>query len=539
MPHQPTDQSPDPVPSPRGLAATYRLIVVAVLGFASGLPLALSGQALQAWLSMEGLDIATIGFLSLVGLPYTFKFLWAPLMDRFELLPWLGRRRGWMVLTQLLLAGALLVLAATPPKGALQLFALLAVVVAFFSASQDVVIDAYRTDLLPPEERGLGSSVNVLGYRLAMIISGGVALIWTDSVAGSGLSWPQVYRIMAAVMVGAALFSAVALPRLPLSTAPSSVARHDLLGFAAVLAAAVTGYLFTRHLANPLAASLLGPWLRGSGLSANLQGRWVDLLALLMGIAFTLPLATWAARRARFETLLGGIRGYFSQPGATAFLFFIVLYKLTDAFAMALLTPFLLQAMHFSPAEVGVVNKVIGLWVTLGGALLGGLLMLRLRLWRALMLFGILQALGNLAFWWLATQGKGSLPSLMIPAFDFGLVQLKQPTLVDGGLLLAVVSENLTSGMGTAAFVAFLMSLTQQRFTATQFALLSAFASVGRVWVGPLAGVLAQSIGWPSFFVVSALLALPSLLLLWVMREAVRRLEGPTTEPAAMPTHAA
>jgi PAT family beta-lactamase induction signal transducer AmpG len=517
-------------PTPRGLAGLYRLLVVAVLGFASGLPIALCGPTLQAWLSMEGLDIATIGFLSLVGLPYTFKFLWAPLMDRFELLPALGRRRGWLVATQLATAGALLALAATPPQGALAGFALLAVLLAFISASQDVVIDAYRTDLLPPAERGLGSSINVLGYRLAMILSGGVVLIWTDTVAGSAMPWPQVYRIMAAVMAGAAVFSALALPRLSLAARPTSVARNDVIGFVAVMAAAIAGYLFTRHLANPVAASLLGPWLQGSGLSATLQTRWIDLLALLFGIAFTLPLATWAARRARFETLLGGVRGYFSQTGATAFLVFIVLYKLTDAFAMALLTPFLLQAMHFSPAEVGVVNKLIGLWVTIGGALLGGLLMLKLRLWRSLLLFGILQGLGNLAFWWLATQGKGSLPSLVIPAFDFYVVQLKQPTQVDGGLLLAVVSENLTSGMGTAAFVAFLMSLTQQRFTATQFALLSAFASVGRVWVGPLAGVLAGSIGWPAFFLVAAAMAIPPVVLLWVMRDAVRRLE--TDQPA-------
>ena len=138
------------------LAAAHRLAVVIVLGFASGLPLALTGQAMQAWLSMEGLDVATIGFLSLVGLPYTFKFLWAPLMDRFEL-PGFGRRRGWLVLTQLVLAGALLALSATSPTGATRAFALLAVAVAFVAASQDVVIDAYRTDLLPAHERGLGS----------------------------------------------------------------------------------------------------------------------------------------------------------------------------------------------------------------------------------------------------------------------------------------------------------------------------------------------------------------------------------------------
>ncbi|HSW03440.1 AmpG family muropeptide MFS transporter [Aquabacterium sp.] len=513
------------MPDSRRLAALYRLFVVGVLGFASGLPLALTGQALQAWLSIEGLDVATIGFLSLVGLPYTFKFLWAPLMDRFELWPALGRRRGWLVLTQLLLAGALLALAATPPKAALQMFALLALVLAFVSASQDVVIDAYGTDLLPQAERGLGSSLKVLGYRLAMILSGGVAMIWTDAVTGSGWTWAEVYRLMAALMAGTAVFSLIALPRLPLSAVPRSVARNDLLGFVAVLAAAVTGYLFTLHLAAPIAGWLLRPWLAGSTLAPALQARWIDLLALLMGIGFTLPLASWAARRAKFETLLGGLRSYFSQPGAAAFLLLIVLYKLGDAFAGALMTPFLLKAMAFSSAEVGVVNKVIGLWLTIGGALLGGALMFKLGLWRALMLFGILQAASNLGFWWLAAMGKGSLPGLVIPAFDWGIVQLTQASPVDGGLLMVVAFENLSGGMGTAAFVAFLMGLCNQRFTATHYALLSAFASVGRVWVGPLAGVLAESIGWPTFFIVSTVLALPALWMLWWLRAPVRRLE--------------
>jgi PAT family beta-lactamase induction signal transducer AmpG len=203
------------------LRALHRLFVVTLLGFASGLPLALTGQALQAWLSLEGLDVATIGFLSLVGLPYTFKFLWAPLMDRFDP-PGLGRRRGWLVLTQLALAGALLALAATSPSQSLQTFALLAVAVAFLSASQDVAIDAYRTDLLPAAERGLGSSLNVMGYRLAMILSGGVALIWTDPQQGGGWSWPQVYRLMAGLMVATAVASATLLPRLPRPEVPAA-----------------------------------------------------------------------------------------------------------------------------------------------------------------------------------------------------------------------------------------------------------------------------------------------------------------------------
>jgi MFS transporter, PAT family, beta-lactamase induction signal transducer AmpG len=518
-------------PSRFHLAALHRLLVVAVLGFASGLPLALTGQAMQAWLSVEGVDVATIGFLSLVGLPYTFKFLWAPLMDRFEL-PWLGRRRGWLVLTQLLLAAALWWMAATSPTGATRGFALLALLVAFISASQDVVIDAYRTDLLPASERGLGSSLSVLGYRLAMILSGGVALIWVDPTQGGGWSWPAVYRFMAGVMMVAAAVSAFALPRLKFAAVPSSVARRDVLGFAAVLIAVAFGVFVSDRLGPPIARALLAPWLGGSTPSP-LQARWIDLFALVLGIAFTLPLAAWAARAAKFETLLGGLRSYFAQSGAAAFLAFIVLYKLGDAFAGSLMTPFLLQAMSFSQAEVGVVNKVIGLWLTIGGALIGGALMLRLGLWRALMLFGVLQMLSNLGFWWLAVNGRGLLPGLTIPAFDWGFVKLVHETPVDGGLLLVIACENLSGGMGTAAFVAFLMSLCNQRFTATQFALLSAFASVGRVWVGPLAGVLAESIGWPVFFIVSTVVALPALAMLWWLRAAVRALEYDPTVPLA------
>ena len=260
-------------------------------------------------------------------------------------------------------------------------------------------------------------------------------------------------------------------------------------------------------------------------MSAALQGKWNDLLALLLGVAFTLPLAAWAARRAQFETLIGGLRSYFSQTGAGAFLAFIVLYKLGDAFAGSLMTPFLLKTLQFSTAEVGVVNKLIGLWLTIGGALLGGALMLKLGLWRSLMLFGVLQMASNLGFWWLAVSGKGLMPGLVIPAFDWGFVKLAHATPVDGGLLMVIAFENLSGGMGTAAFVAFLMGLCNQRFTATQYALLSAFASVGRVWVGPLAGVMAETIGWPTFFIVSTVLAAPALVMLWWLRTPVRALE--------------
>ncbi len=516
------------MPTLPSLAALHRLAAVTLLGFASGLPLALTGQAMQAWLTVDGIDLATIGFLSLVGLPYTFKFLWAPLMDRFEL-PLLGRRRGWLVLTQLALAGVLLALAAHEPKAGIRVFALLAVMVAFLSASQDVVVDAYRTDLLPAVERGMGASLGVMGYRLAMILSGGIALIWTDPAQGGGWDWPAVYRFMALVMAGAAVLSALILPRLPAVATPKTQAGHDLRGFAAVLAAVALGVWLTDQFGGAIAQASVGRLMEGSSLPAALQKRWVDLAALLMGIAVTLPLAAWAARRARFDTLLGGLNSYFSQKGAAAFLLFIVLYKLGDAFAGSLMTVFLLKSMAYTSAEVGVVNKVLGLWLTIGGALLGGALMLKLGLWRSLMFFGVLQLVSNMGFWWLAVSGKGVLPGTVLPAFDWGFVKLATPTPVDGGLLMVVAFENLSGGMGTAAFVAFMMSLCNQRFTATQFALLSAFASVGRVWVGPLAGVLAQSIGWPAFFIISTVLAAPALMMLWWLRSSVRALDTPAS----------
>jgi len=464
------------------------------------------------------------------AIPHVGEFITYP-GSAEELVEWEVTRVSYVAARTETLAGALVWMAATSPTAATRSFALLAVLVAFVSASQDVVIDAYRTDLLAASERGLGSSLNVLGYRLAMILSGGVALIWVDPTQGGGWTWPEVYRFMAGLLVVAAALSALVLPRLPEVARPSSVARHDVLGFLAVVLAVAAGVALSDRLGPPLATVLLAPLWAGSSLSVGLQSKWTDLLALLLGVAFTLPLAAWVAHVARFETLLGGLRSYFSQTGAGAFLALIVFYKLGDAFAGSLMTPFLLKTMMFSTAEVGVVNKLIGLWLTIGGALVGGALMLKLGLWRSLMLFGALQMASNLGFWWLAVEGKGLMPGLVIPAFDWGFVELAHDTPVDGGLLMVIAFENLSGGMGTAAFVAFLMSLCNHRFTATQYALLSAFASVGRVWVGPLAGVLAETIGWPSFFIVSTVLALPALAMLWWLRQPVRALEVDPNTP--------
>jgi MFS transporter, PAT family, beta-lactamase induction signal transducer AmpG len=498
---------------PSSLTAFHRLIAVLFLGFASGLPLSLTGQAMQAWLSIEGVDIATIGFLGLVGIPYTFKFLWAPLMDRFEP-PFLGRRKGWLVVTQLAMAASLWWMSGLDPKGAPMAFAGAAVLVAFLSASQDVVIDAYRTDVLAPHERGLGGSLAVFGYRIAMILSGGIALIWAEQWQ----SWGRVYQVMAWIMVAAAAFSLLATPRVGGASQPlKSDPLRELLGFLALLAGVLAGAFLSRWV------------LMGFGLHPDDPNKWIRLLFIMAGIACALPLAGWAAQRAGFATLTQSLNSYFQQPGAWAFLLLIVLYKLSDAFAGSLTTPFLIKGMSFTQAEVGIVNKIIGIWLTIFGALLAGALMLRLNLFRSLLLFGVLQMLANFGFYTLAVLGKGAWGGFTLQPFDWGFVAITQPADIDSLLMFAIAAENVTSGMGTAAFVALLMSLCSHRYTATHYALLSALAAIGRIYVSPLAGVMAESIGWPSFFVMAVLLGVPGVYMVWRMRGTIEAMIGKET----------
>ena len=487
----------------------HRLSAILVLGFASGLPLALTGQAMQAWLAIDGVSIATIGFFGLVGIPYTFKFLWAPLMDRFEP-PWLGRRRGWLVLTQLALAACLFGMSTLTPHSQPTLFAQVALLVAFLSASQDVVVDAYRADLLrDPTEHGPGASLHVFGYRLAMILSGGIALIWADQWQ----SWPRVYATMGLLMAGAAAFSLLAIPGLGrIETPPRAAARGELLGFAAMLAGVAAGYLIARQ-----ALILIG-------LDPDDRNHWVQLLFVLAEIACALPLAWWGARRAGFVTLNASLESYFAQPGAALFLVLIVLYKLGDAFAGSLTTAFLIKGLTFTQAEVGIANKIIGLWLTIFGALVGGLLMMRLRLYRALLLFGVLQLLSNLGFYGIAVLGKGAWGSVLVPPFDWTLIALREAASLDFLLLAVVALENVTGGMGTVALVALLMALCNRRFTATHYALLSALAAVGRIYVSPVAGVLTETIGWPAFYLFSVLVALPGVLMVYAMRRPLTAL---------------
>jgi len=493
-----------------GLLRTYalafgnrRIGAMLLLGFASGLPLALSSGTLQAWLTVEGLDLKTIGFFALAGLPYTFKFVWAPLLDRFEpgAQGWFGRRRGWLVITQLALAILCWVLAGLDPKTEIAAVGTCAVLLAFFSASQDVAFDAYRADLLPANERGAGAAVSVLGYRLAMLVSGGLALVLADQWLG----WSNMYRAVGVLFV---LLAAAGLltPRVselkatePTGT-PSSTARLrapasvELRGFAAMV---MTG----------LALWTLVRWLPAQTILTSPLGRWPTLGWDTASIVIAAVGALWAARRARFPSFVEPWDAFFSRPHAVALLAFIVLYKLGDAFAGSLSTAFLIRGVGFSATEVGAVNKALGLAATIVGVLAGGAWLARAPLWSALMTFGVLQAVSNLGYWVLAVSPK----SLPLMAGAIGL-------------------ENLCGGLGTAAFVAFLMALTDTRFSAAQFALLSALAAVGRVYVGPTAGVLVETTGWPAFFVISVFTALPALWMLLRLRGPITALDRP---PAA------
>ncbi|MGE0334497.1 MAG: MFS transporter [Gammaproteobacteria bacterium] len=397
------------------------LVTVSLFGFASGLPLALTGSTLQAWFTQAGVDLKTIGAMSLIGLPYLYKFLWAPLLDRYVPVRG-GRRRGWLFVTQAILAAILLALAELSPARDLTMIVVLVATLALMSATQDIVVDAYRAEVLPPDERGFGAGLSIAGYRLAMIVSGAGVLLLADA---RGF--------------------------------------EDSLRALAVLMAASWGV--TWWASEPPEAP---------GTASSLRA---DLLASLGHLL----------RRPAFPALAA----------------LVVAYKLGDAFAGSLSMTFFLRGQGFSLTEIGATYKALGIAATLLGGIAGGLWMKRLGLYRALLWFGLLQAITNLGFWLLAVSGKSL-----------------------AGMIVVVALENLSGGMGTSALVALLISLCDRQFTATHFALLSALASMPRVLIGPFAGVAAEW-GWPTFFAGSLLLALPGLLLVAALGRPLRALDTP------------
>lgn len=388
-----------------------RLSTILLMGFSSGLPLGLVTSTLQAWYTVSGVSLVMIGWLTLVGQPYAYKFLWAPFLDRWSPLS-LGRRRSWIVLMQLALALTLAIMPFFHPAKQPWLIAFLALCVAIFSATQDTAIDAYRTELLPESERGLGVSLNTIAYRMAMIVSSAVALI-----IAAFISWRAMYWMMSGCFL---------LLMFVTKNAPNTVP----------------------HPHSPKTVR---------------------------------------------EAVIAPMHSFFSQSNAVLILIFIVLYKLCDAMALSLNTTFLIRGVGFSLVQIGMISKTVGLIAGLLGSIVGGVLMPYLGLYRSLWYFGLLQMSSNLLYAWLAFVGKNITV-----------------------MSVAIFGENFCGALGTVAFVVFLMNLCDQRYTATQYALFSAVAALGRIFIGPISAVLVQQMGWIDFYILSAIVGLPALMILSV-----------------------
>ncbi len=385
-----------------------RMLVALLMGFSCGLPLLLTITVLQAWMREEGVDLTVIGIMGLVGLPYTLKFLWAPFLDRFTL-PFLGRRKGWLILAQSALVLAIFALGFTSPARGPWMVAAAAFLVTFFSASQDIIVDAYRREDLSDAELGLGSSFYINGYRVGMLLASGGGLILADN-----MSYATVYQIMAACM---------------------------------------------------------------------LPGIIVTLLAPEPGLPAGTP-------QTLAEAVFEPLAEYFRRDSAVLILTFILLYKIGDTMAAAMTTPFYLD-IGFTKTQIGTVVKLFGFWATIAGGMIGGILMLRVGINRCLWGFGILQALSTSGFALLAVAGNSI-----------------------AGLSAVIAFENLSSGMGTAAFAAYMASITNKKFTATQYALLSSLMGIPRVLASTPTGYMAKHFGWVYFFVFCTIIAIPGMLLL-------------------------
>ena len=416
-----------------------RVLIVLFLGFSAGLPLALSGSTLQVWMTQSGVDIKTIGLFAAVGTPYTIKFLWAPIVDALDvplLARLLGRRRGWLLLSQCLLVVSIVLLGFCDPSAAPWLVALAALLVATASATQDIVIDAFRVESLPESEQAAGMASYVAAYRIGMLVStaGALFLVTRFEVMGFGknAAWTAGYIAMAGFVVIGMVATLIAT-----EPAKSDLAQAD-------------------H-------------------AAHARENVVTRVARTAITAFT---------------------EFLSRDAAIAVLVFVVLFKFTDALAGAMTAPFVIK-IGFSRDEYAAVVKGVGLAATLLGGFAGGFVARAYPLSTSLWIGGVLQALANLAFSWQATVGAD------IAALTF-----------------AITAENFTSAIGTVIFVAYLSALCNNPLhTATQYALLTALAAVGRTYLSLGAGYIAEATGWAWFFAICTAAGLPSLVLLaWLQR---------------------
>ena len=404
-----------------------RQFLILFLGFYSGLPLALTASTLTAWLSDAAVERAAIGLFAAVATPYAFKFLWSPLVDglRIPLLWRIGRRRSWLLLTQALLAASIAAMAFSGPEINPAITALVAVIVATLSATQDIVIDAYRVELLETEEQGTGAAMATFGYRVGMLLSGAGALALAETYG-----WQATYLIMAAVMASSLVLTLLAKE-------PKRIGGEDKLS---------------------------------RGMVAFLQ-----------------------------NSVVAPFKDFMTRPHWLHVLLFVVLYKLGDAFMGIMFNPFLLD-LGFSKMEIAQVVKVYGLVATIIGSFIGGWLVMKWGMYRSLMVCGFGHMLTNLMLVVQAHLGH-----------DLHF------------LILSISLENLTGGMATTAFIAYLSALCKTHYTATQYALLSSFAAFGRTWLSTPSGALSAAVGWEIFFAIASLMALPGLLLLWWLEMQRRR----------------
>jgi PAT family beta-lactamase induction signal transducer AmpG len=423
-----------------------RVLMVLALGFSSGLPLLLTFSTLSAWLKGEGISRTAIGLFALVGTPYALKFLWSPVIDRLSL-PWLsrrlGRRRGWGILIQVLLIIAILALGTTDPLTQIGWTAALAVTVAFLSASQDIVIDAYRVEILDQHQQGPGAGAVQAGYRLAMLAAGAGALL-----IASKFGWFWAYGTMA-VLLSVGLLVLVLGPEPDVKLSAATIERERQ----------ADAFLAARP---------------------QLRGRPAKLIAWLYG-AVVCP----------FGDLM-------SRPGWLALLIFIIGYKMGEAMAGAMANTLYIE-MGFALDEIAWVSKIFGFGATVAGTIIGGALVVRLGTMRALMVFGVLQSLGNLFYVLQALAGH-----------DIRV------------LALCVLAENLSAGMAGSALVAYISGLCNVAYTATQYALLSSLTAVGRTLFASASGRLADLLGWVDFFLLTTVITLPALALIpWLARKQV------------------
>lgn len=424
-------------------------VVAFLLGISSGFPLTLLLATMTYWLSKVGIEKSTIGFAIGLTTPYTLKFLWAPLVDKLPLpllTRWFGQRRAWLFLIQALLFAALWQLGASNPGASLGMFALWAIIVAFLSATQDIVIDAYRIEILSDEELPHGTAMNQFGYRTGNLIAG-AGTIYLASQEGAGLGWAMAY---------------------------------GLTGFCVLPAA--------------IAALFAGP------------GRYVERHARAAGQS----VGAWLK-----ETVVNPFREFLTRHGAFLILAFVLVYKIGDAMGQIMLGP-MINELGFSDTEYVAVNKLVGFWALIVGSALGAPFIAWLGMGRALFASGVLMMISNLLFALLAASGDNTAM-----------------------LALAVGTENLTSGIGLTVFVTYLSGLSSLAYTATQFALLSSFAAVGRTWLSTPSGYIAESFGWVGFWLFTVVAAIPGLILLWIMWqrgfvvESIRQPGTDDDEPAA------